>query len=141
MKVYLLSEDNGEGIMQPVSPHWSPGAAKQAAQDARPGTELDWTMNTDLDIYETRTPGGYRLEIEEYEMAVPWEIPAVMRQPGMNDYEYACEQFNMVAENYQKMIDEASRLREAAEKAYNDAEANLRKYESQPGIAKPEYRR
>jgi len=58
----------------------------------------------------------------------------------MNEYEEACERFNLAVENQRKANIEADRILNDAENEYSNAERNLRKYEDRPGIPKREYR-
>lgn len=57
-----------------------------------------------------------------------------------NPYEAACERFNRASRNYPAAKAEAARILQAASDEYDAAEANLRQYESEPGIALPQYR-
>jgi hypothetical protein len=57
-----------------------------------------------------------------------------------NAYEQACERFNRANAAYPEAKNEAERILEAAEEEWNAALANLRQYESQPGIPLPEFR-
>jgi hypothetical protein len=58
----------------------------------------------------------------------------------MNPYEAACERFERASRNYPKAKAEAERILREANDEYDAAEANLRQYESAPGIPLPEYR-
>jgi hypothetical protein len=56
-----------------------------------------------------------------------------------NPYEAACERFNRASANYPKAQAEAERILREADEEYEAARANLRQYESQPGIPLPQY--
>lgn len=58
-----------------------------------------------------------------------------------NPYEAAGYRFARASENYPKAKAESERILREAEEEYEAAEANLRQYETSPGIPKPEYRR
>lgn len=57
-----------------------------------------------------------------------------------NPYEQACERFNRASANYPKAEAEAARILREANDEYDAAQANLRRYESAPGIPLPQYR-
>jgi len=57
-----------------------------------------------------------------------------------NPYEAASERFQQASRNYPKAKAEAERILREADDEYDAAEANLRQYESQPGIPLPQYR-
>jgi len=57
-----------------------------------------------------------------------------------NPYEQACDRFNRASDNYRKAKIDSERIIRDADAEYEAAEANLRRYESSPGIALPEYR-
>jgi hypothetical protein len=56
-----------------------------------------------------------------------------------NPYEAACERFSRASRNYPKAKAESERILREADAEYDAAEANLRQYESQPGIPLPQY--
>ena len=58
----------------------------------------------------------------------------------MNNYELACERFENIGRNYKKITDAAMAVIEWAGTEYEAASANLRQYETSPGIPLPEYR-
>jgi len=58
----------------------------------------------------------------------------------MNPYEEACDRFNRISENYERICELAQGVIDWADNEYEAAQANLRQYESQPGIPLPEYR-
>jgi hypothetical protein len=58
----------------------------------------------------------------------------------MNPYEAACERFERANQNYPKAKAESERILREAEEEWDAAQANLRLYESQPGIPLPQYR-
>jgi hypothetical protein len=58
----------------------------------------------------------------------------------VNEYEAACERFNRASENHPIAMAEAQRIVDAANDEYEAAQANLRQYESSPGIPLPQYR-
>jgi hypothetical protein len=57
-----------------------------------------------------------------------------------NPYEQACLRFEIATENSNRAKTIAERMQLNANVEYEDALANLRQYESQPGIPLPEYR-
>jgi hypothetical protein len=57
-----------------------------------------------------------------------------------NPYEEAAERFGRAAHNYPKAKAEAEKILREADDEWNAAVADLRQYESQPGIPLPEYR-
>lgn len=57
-----------------------------------------------------------------------------------NPYELAVERFNRISASIQAIKDQAQSVIQWAEAEYDAASENLRQYESQPGIALPEYR-
>lgn len=147
MKVYILTIDYGHGDdgESPQSVHCSLEAAKDAAREmAGSDFEPEWAVKTGLlgvPLYPfARIPDGSEFQVREFEMALPWEIPAVTRQPGISDYEYAAGQFSAARESLLKARAEGERICREACRAYDEAEASLRRYESKPGIPKPEYR-
>jgi hypothetical protein len=58
----------------------------------------------------------------------------------MNPYEAACERLERASANLPKAKAEAERILREADDEYYAATANLRLYESQPGVPLPEYR-
>jgi hypothetical protein len=60
---------------------------------------------------------------------------------GTNPYEAACERFDHIVRTRPKIIADARAKIAAAEQEWEDAQANLRQYESAPGIPLPQYRR
>lgn len=58
----------------------------------------------------------------------------------MNPYEAACERFERANQNCAKATAEAERILTEAENEWDAAQANLRQYESRPGIPLPQYR-
>jgi acyl-CoA hydrolase len=71
------------------------------------------------------------------ELKIRW---AAALAAAANPYEQACERFNIASANYPKAKAEAERILREASDEYDAAAANLRRYESQPGIPLPEYR-
>ena len=57
-----------------------------------------------------------------------------------NPYEAAVERFHRAHQNYPEAKAEADRILQEADDEYEAATANLRQYETQPGIPLPEYR-
>ena len=55
-------------------------------------------------------------------------------------YEAACKRFEAASRNYPVAKAKAERILREASDEYDAAEANLRQYESQPGIPLPQYR-
>jgi hypothetical protein len=58
----------------------------------------------------------------------------------VNDYEKACERFERISQNYDAIRKVAQGVIDWANEEYDAAQANLRQYESQPGIPLPQYR-
>lgn len=58
----------------------------------------------------------------------------------MNAYEEACERFDRASDNWPKAKAEAERIVREADEEYEAAWANLRRYESSPGLPLPQYR-
>lgn len=60
--------------------------------------------------------------------------------PQMNPYEAAVARFDRASVNHRKAHDEADRILREANDEYIAADADLRQYESAPGIPLPQYR-
>jgi hypothetical protein len=58
----------------------------------------------------------------------------------MNPYEKACERFNTAVRNYSIAKAKAEEMVAEADREWMAAEANVRQYESRPGIPLPQYR-
>lgn len=58
----------------------------------------------------------------------------------VNAYEAACERFSRASQNYPKAKAESERIIREADEEFDAAQANLRQYETSPGIPLPEYR-
>lgn len=58
----------------------------------------------------------------------------------LNLHEEAAARFDRATENYPRAVAEADRILREASTEVDAAEANLRQYESAPGIPRPEYR-
>ena len=58
-----------------------------------------------------------------------------------NPYEEACDRFEAISTTYAARIKEYQEAIDAIENEYNEAWRNLRRYESQPGVPLPEYRK
>jgi hypothetical protein len=59
---------------------------------------------------------------------------------GGDPYEAARERFERISRRYKEITDAARATIAWADQEWTDAQANLRQYESQPGIPLPEYR-
>lgn len=60
--------------------------------------------------------------------------------PSGNEYQTACDRFEIASNAHGLLIRLANKLVDIANHEYDAAQINLRSTESQPGIAKPEYR-
>lgn len=71
-------------------------------------------------------------------LAMVGDVGAAGDVAPVSPYEAACARFDAASANYPKAKAEAKRILRAAESEYDAATANLRRYESAPGIARPE---
>jgi Tfp pilus assembly protein PilX len=58
----------------------------------------------------------------------------------MNEYEQAVKRFNAAVRDHAIALAEAEAMVAAADDEWEAAQANLRQYETSPGIALPQYR-
>jgi hypothetical protein len=58
----------------------------------------------------------------------------------VNPYEAACERFNRISESHAEIKRLAQSVIDWADDEWEAAQANLRQYETSPGIPLPEYR-
>jgi len=88
-------------------------------------------------VWHQRAPFAALME-EMYVLAEEAETTALVL--GANPYEAACYRFELISRTRAAIIARARKSIEDAEAEWDAAQANLRQYESAPGIPLPQYR-